>query len=116
MEENLDIHDQTTDAETDTEIETNNILTTTDAEGSSESDAESQANAIPNLNRVLFVDENQVNYYLMYFYEFFNQSVNEVILIPDNTFPSEDFEEIGNLHKENLYQYYFITSIEEREG
>lgn len=111
--DNLDIYDQTTDTETDTESEAG-FVATTDAESDSETEGDIVA-PIPNL--ILFVDENEVNYYLMYLFEFFIANANQdVILIPENELPPGDLQgELQNLDFDNLNQYYFITTISERE-
>lgn len=71
-------------------------------------------NSVNNLEVCLFLDENGVPYYFNYFIEFSGVEASNVVLpLPINS--SDHNQEIVNLDSENLYIYYFLTTLENRE-
>lgn len=65
------------------------------------------------LNSLLFVDEDGVNYYYIYFFEFFN----EVIIDSEQAvqLDLDESEDLIRLDEENLYNWLLITFAESRE-
>ena len=64
------------------------------------------------LDTFLFIDENEVRYFYRYFLE-----ISDEVVPVEQTFVVilEDNFDIQRLDDENLYVWYFITSVDQRE-